>query len=431
MLNTNRAKLFFLLTISFSIFMFCYYIYLNRQLNFYDENGYVSVSKMITENGLFNIQMEVRTYLYPLLISIVTLFSDGNLEHTKIIFSLLQFLIFGLTIFYIAKTTFVHTKSQVAAYVVLVLGLCNPYLIQATTVYLTDILAACCIAIAFLRYVNKGLKTYPDAIIFFGLLFASVMIRPSGLLFVMICIPLLIYRYWIKRDFSPIKIVIAFLMTSVIFIPQLAMNVKFFNHWTPLIHNNLYYKQSVWAAEYLKYGTLVEPDQTPTLYYYAPFQVDDSMSIYSLFFSDFPKFLLLYITHIFGVLSWGDFNTYIRDTISHSGLIGSVFLSVVWFLIICGIIYLKRRKDIIYPLLFSVVFYLLFMGTTLVESRFGYPSFLLALLFSGPGVLFLVDKWKEKRNYRWITGAVFLLFVSVFVVLSYWLEMQTGRMKWF
>lgn len=60
----------------------------------------------------------------------------------------------------------------------------------------------------------------------------------------------------------------------MLMISQLYNNVTQYDDWTPLIHEDLYEFQSQLAASYLKYGTVVIPDEEPGLVFKSPYAIN-------------------------------------------------------------------------------------------------------------------------------------------------------------
>ncbi|OME80592.1 hypothetical protein BK120_18045, partial [Paenibacillus sp. FSL A5-0031] len=77
-----------------SLVQFVYFVTQNSGTSFYDETRYYDISKNILTNGLFNITDDLRTFLYPLLISMFYIFTDGNHENVKILFSIFQYIVY-------------------------------------------------------------------------------------------------------------------------------------------------------------------------------------------------------------------------------------------------------------------------------------------------------------------------------------------------
>ncbi|MGG4212126.1 hypothetical protein [Paenibacillus sp. FSL L8-0638] len=270
------------------------------------------------------------------------------------------------------------------------------------------------------------------------------MVRPASAILIPIIFILFLYRKKMLNDLNLSKLILAAVISSIIFIPQLYNNVNQYNHWTVLVHQNLYEFQSKLAATYLKYGTLIIPNENPQLIFKTPFSVGSEANIFDLVVYNFPAFLVAYSSHIFGVLDWGYVDTYIRDFYPMSRILGSIFLYIFWILAAYGIVsFLKYRKKtkktkfIAVSLLVSCLVYLLFIGTTVVESRFGYPVFLILLPFCGTGAYKMVKlvnnkgiELKRRSIIIGLYGVSFLIIIFVFFVLSFLLDYQTGRINW-
>jgi len=430
------------LSLAISFVLFFYYLLRNYDINYYDESGYIIFSKQISEMGLFNINESLRTYLLPLLISLVRIFTGVEIQYAKIIISILQYVLYIYTISLIGRYLFLYTQNTLIYYSIIVFGFLNPYLIQSTTLLLTDLLASCLITIAIFTTIFNSFDKDRYYYIVLFCSFSAVMVRPSSLILVPCIFALLILRKIMLKELSYTKGIIAGLISCVVFIPQLYNNVHNFSHWTILIHNNLYEFQSRLAATYLKYGTVVIPGEAPQLIFQTPFTFDAGTNIYDLIFNNTPAFLLTYFTHIFGVFDWGYIDTYIKDFYPVSRIVGSVFLYIFWITSVYGAVYFIRKGDlarrdrfILSSIMIPFVLYVLFIGTTVVESRFGYPLFFLLLPFFGYGVHSLYTAVKEKMSSTiWIIIRICLVYVLVIVLmftLSFWLDSTTDRIYWF
>lgn len=422
----NKKNVLVILIFVLSVIMFLFFLNQNFKVSYYDEAGYLVISDLILKNGLFNAPNELRTYLYSLLIAIFKLFSDGNLAHVKIAFSVFQYAVFVLTIWFVAKKAKAMSENKIMFYTILVLGLLNPYLIQSTTLFLTDILAACCISISLILLTTSDLNKIKNGIWISLLAYSAVMIRPSSLIFLLPFFAIACYRLIIIKDFKPFKLILSGILCFVVFFPQIYNNIIAYNHWTILLHTDLMKAQTEWAVQYLKYGTVVIEGESPALFFKSPF--DSSGSMMNLLISHLIQFIVVYSSHIFGVLDWGIIDTYIKNFTSPSRWVASLFLYSSWFLIFCGIIHQMRKKNFVsMSFLFSALVYLLFIGLTAVESRFGYPLYLILLYFAGWGIEAIL-KW---RSRRWIIICSYLLMIVMFFYLSHAIDATTGRIEWF
>lgn len=422
--------------------MFVYYLKQNHSVSYYDEVGYLNVSKNILNQGLFNLVEPLRTYFYPLILSILSIFSDGNTENIKILMSILQFLVYTYTVFMIAEKSFVFSSSKLGYYSIVCFGLLNPYLIQATTLLLTDILASCCVILSIIRLVFGDFHKISTYFVVIILTYIAVMIRPAFLIVVPVIIVLLVVRKLLLKDVSVIKSIGILILSLFIFFPQLHNNVKQFDNWTPLVNDNLYKLQSNLATKNLKYGTVIISNENPALFSISPFAVDQSVNgMFDMIYKQFPKFAVVYSAHLFGVLDWGYIDTYITNYYPVSRMIASVFLYIYWMISFIGLykmIRMKKNKQQLFFLISlgtSFLLYWAFIGTAIVESRFGYVLFLLLLPFAGWGIVNIYSNLKNstnKFNYKKCIQYVLISIVIVMLTLyiSFLIDYQTGRINW-
>ncbi|OBZ13445.1 hypothetical protein [Bacillus sp. FJAT-26390] len=433
-INFSKREYSLLLIILFiSLLQFSYFVSQNSVASYYDEIRYFEIGKNILSNGLFNIADDLRTYLYPLLISIFYIFTDGQSVTVKIIFSVFQYVIYVITIAMIAKASYKYHSNKIVYFTVFALGMLNPYLIQSTTLFLTDVLATCLLIISLLYLLTSDLNKFTNGIVVSSLLYCAVLIRPSSAIFMLLFFLIGLYRFIYVKDFKPAKFTFVGLLLLLVFLPQLYMNITKFNHFTPLIHLNLLEQQSVWATQHLKYSTVVIDGEHPALRYITPWAMDSNISMMKLMSTNFIVFLAVFVSHIFGVIDWGYVDTYIRDLSVSSRIFPSILLYTQWFIIGLGILWIKLHRKWTFmtiSLLFSAIGYTLFIATTAIESRFGYPIYLILLLFSGFGVQYILENIKNKKKTLYIFSSL-LVFICISFYFSYFIDMQTGRISWF
>ncbi|WP_169083620.1 hypothetical protein [Paenibacillus sp. PL91] len=416
-----------------SLTQFIYFVDQNSVENYYDEKRYYDIGINILNSGLFNIADDLRTYLYPFLISLFYIFTDGQAASVKILFSVFQFIIYLITVLMIARTAYDFQKRKTVFFTILVFGLLNPYLIQSTTLLLTDLLASCFLIISLMYLLKSDLNKLSNGAIVASLLYAAVLIRPSSAIFMILFFLIALYRVAIIKNFKPIRFIIIGLLLLILFFPQLYMNITKFNHFTPLIHINLLEQQSVWATQLLKYGTVVIDGENPGLRYVTPWIMNNNISMFQLMSSDFFVFVGVLVVHIFGLFDWGYVDTYINDLAVSTRLLPSILLYIQWFLIGMGVLYLKLRKQHTFmtvSLVIASVGYALFIATTAIESRFGYPIYLIMLFFSGFGVQYIYEYIYNKKALFYIFSSL-LFVICISLYFSYFIDMQTERIIWF
>lgn len=435
----NRLIVIIILIISFSLFV--HYLRININSNFYDENSYINLSSQITNKGLYNFNEPLRTYFLSLLISLCRLFTDGNIKTIKILFSVLQFTIYLFTILLMANKFYQITNKKIYWNLIFIIGMLNVYLLNVSTLFLTDLLSTCLLTISIVLILTTDLHKTKNFIIAITPILLSIVTRPSALIFLLLVSIIILIK--IRHNLFVLlrNVLITIMLSLVIFSPQIYNNFKEFNEFNPLIHEQLYEKQSIWSAHYLKYGTVVIPNETPQLYYNSPFKTAENTNIYELMFENPLNGLVLVVSHIFGVIDWGYIESYINDFYPKGRIVGSIYLYTFWYLVILGVYDLLKRnfyssesKKFIYgSLLFLVSFYLIFISTTVVESRFGFPIFMLLLPLSTIGMEFLIKKFGVRKNYfkPTLIVASYVLFLIIMFNLSFIMDMQTNRIFWY
>ena len=444
--------------ISFLLFLF--YVNLNADINYYDEFSYLEVSQLMLENG-FEWENDYRTYLYPTITaSIRSIWSDTDgylfysrdhdwdktyntdLITTKIIISVLQYAVYLGSVIFIANSAVWKNNNKIIWHSVIAFGFLNPFLIQATTLFLTDILASCFMVVSIFSLIRLDLNRSKFTLFAIGLFYASVMIRPSAVIFLPIVVGIILFRILKKKNINLLKVSLISLALLVIFMPQLYQNVTKQGEWTPLVTAQLYEDQISRAANFMKAGSVAIPGEDGKLYYSIPFPVEKNVNIHQMLLENPSTFIQLYFSHIFGVLDWDYVDTYIKEYYPLNRIPSSLLIYSTWFFAICGIFSASRNffitnRFLLTTLIISAILYLTFIATTHVEIRWGYPIFLLLLPFSGYGVKYLFDSTihNNKTSKLWIKRigfiTVYSLFISTFFYISFLFSYQTGRIDWF
>jgi len=321
-------------------------------------------------------------------------------------------------------------------------GFLNPFLIQATTLILPDVLLSCFAVLSIFILTRMDLTKSKFIFFAIGLFYCAVMIRPSSMIFLPIVGGIILFRFLKKKNISISKVSLISVILLVIFAPQIYQNVTNFGEWTPLIVKPLYEGQISESVSILKYSTVMIPGEGSASYYMSPFSVDKELNIYQLLLEDPSTFLLVYSSHIFAVLDWNYVDSYISDFYPLNRIPASLLIYSTWFFVIWGILetrFFFNRKDFLMKiLLLSTIVYLAFIATTHPEIRYGYPIFLLLLPFSGYGVKYLYNsciKHDNKTSKLWINRigfiTIYLLFISIFFYISFSFSNLTGSIDWF
>ena len=415
-----------------SVGLFIRYVVKNAGVSYYDENYYVVVAERILKGGLWGLREDLRTYLYPLLLALAKLVFGAS-PASKILISVFQYVVFLYSLRLVAATSVKVTGNRTAGHFVLAAGALNPYLVQATTLFLTDILAACLVACAFLTLLFGDFELRRDRLWATLPFAAAAMVRPASAVF----IPIALLGLAVRRLVEPIRlrpVLVGFALSLAFFLPQLHMNVTQFNHWTPMIHVSLYKLQSHEAVRCLKFRGVVIPGEEPPLCSTNSLTPKPFQSMQELATKSPLAFSLTAATHVFGAIDWGYVDTYIADYYPKDRLPASILLHTTWFLVAAGFVrFLRQRRKLprgssalLLFLAAAIVMDLGFLATTQVESRFGYPVFLMALPFLG---FSLSKPWPSRKATVGIAVS-WLLWVGISTALSFWIDATTGRIHW-
>jgi len=427
----------------FSFLIFLFYVNLNAFDSYWDENGYLTLGQQVLDNGLFEFRSDVRTYLYPAIIASLKIFSSDDVT-TKIILSVIQYAVYLITVIFIANYTVSKNSNKIIWHSIVAFGFLNPFLISATTLVLSDILAACFLAVSIFSLTRFDLNQSKFALFAIGLFYASVMIRPTSVILLPIVVAIILFRFLKNKNINLLKISLISLVLLVIFMPQLYVNVTQKGEWTPLITDPLYEKHTSWGTQFIKGGsTVVIPGEAPSLAYKSPFPLpEENLTMYQLILKDPSTFLLLSFSHIFGALDWDYVDTYMKDFYPDNRIPASLLIYSTWFFVICG--FFAARKNfsttdgfLLKTLIISVILYMAFIATISITHRYGYPIFFLLLPFSGYGIKYLFDSIirYHKTSKLWIKRigfiSVYSIFILTFFYISFLFSYQSGRIDWF
>ena len=235
----------------------------------FDAVHYVILSQIISTEGLWNLASRIRTYGYPLFISLVTGFSVPAPGTARAVVAAAQVVVYLATCFYIARVTervFGDRKLFYGTFAVLAL---NPIALIHATELLSDLLSAALVAIALFASLEKGQPSRRAFLAFLAAGFA-VAVRPANI----VLLPALglVWLLRARRYAEPLfrSLGLGGLAVACALAPQLQSNVRVYDRWTPLLVDPLYASQTHWGIAILKYGTLVVPGRPPQLVYGNP-----------------------------------------------------------------------------------------------------------------------------------------------------------------
>jgi len=429
--------------VSYAVFV--YYLSASYDTNLFDELHYLLMTQLLSapdllaETGLHG----ARTYLYPWLLTALLPITGWNPPVLKILVAMLQYAALVATVLALAVCIGPGDaqRAPAARRTVLVLGLWNPYLIQATTLLLTDALAACAIAGSLLAAWRCDLGRLRGALASVGLAAAAAALRPAALPALVFVAGTIALRSVARGDVVWRRFGWRGALALAPLLAQLALNVRYFGLWTVLPAAPMYSLQRMWAVHRLRYVTSVDPASPSAIIYANPIAIAPHETIYSAIVNEPTAFVVAIGAHLFHVLDWGYIHVYVPDLYALSRLVGSVFVYTAWAIIALGAISVVRRwwrsairleRDGLWLALgMATLLYAGFTATTQMETRYAYPTMLLALPFAGPGGLALLD-WLRAGPGHWLAaGFAWALACAGLLYLSLWLDLTTGKIDWF
>lgn len=296
------------------------------------------------------------------------------------------------------------------------LMLINMYLVQATTLCLTDILASCLIVLGIMAMIY--LPITPIAIaIEVGIVSMAGMMRPASLFFLLSMPVLYSVRYLTETQKFSIRgflrpfpnAIIAF---CIVVFPQLMINqtinpgaVKF-----PIV-KNLWSGQQGWGNRLLKYGTSVDGQMVghPVKY-----SIPDSLR-------KIPGGVR--VGKVLAMADQGEVNTYMREFDSIPRKVASVFYYGFLYMTIVGIvsmIYLRRWKEFVLIML-PLLLYMAALSSCAVESRFFYPCIMLSMPLCACGIE-VVTRKSIRNSWKWGLAGMGVAWEFMAFSFSYWLD---------
>jgi hypothetical protein len=235
----------------------------------YDAFHYLTLSQIVSTEGLWNLSSRVRGYGYPLFLAAITGFSDPAPETVRLLAAVAQVAIHLGVALYAARVVeraFASRRAFLATYALMAL---NPISLIHATELLADSLSASLLALALFTSIDEG---HPQQRAFLAFLAAglSVAVRPASLAVLPALAVLWLLRARLHRERLLPALAPAALAVAIALAPQLHGNVKGYDAWTPLLVDRLYARQVEWGTAVLKYGTLVMPGREPQIVYGNP-----------------------------------------------------------------------------------------------------------------------------------------------------------------
>jgi Alg9-like mannosyltransferase family len=236
----------------------------------YDSFHYLTLSKIISEEGLWNFASRVRSYGYPLFVSLATGFIEVPDDTARALVFAAQLALHLAVAFAAARAAERAFGSRRFFFGTFVALAWNPFALIHATELLSDSLSASLLALAFFSSLSAGRPTRRafSAFLWAGLAMA---VRPANL----VVAPALGIVWALRGRLYGERLrgaaLAAAAALALALAPGLVANVRAYGEWTPLPTERLYESQVGWGMSILKYATLVAPGSPPELAYRNPF----------------------------------------------------------------------------------------------------------------------------------------------------------------
>lgn len=391
---------------------------------FGDEDLYLELATQIADKGLTAFAYPIRTYLYPLLLSVpVRVFRDPAMVWGTA--ALLQYLfLVGSALWLVGESRRRLRLSPLAGDLALACVLLNPYLLFAAHRLLTDVPSASAATVGLVLVLTADWNRSLRIGLGFGLMAGATMLRPSASFFLAIAAAVFVWRLFADRpNWMPAirAAVVSALLVGALLAPQVRMNYVHYNVVSPLIAADLYGIHSKNAIRFLRYETVVITGHAAAHFTMNPVAVEQgrSDSIYEALYEQPLAAFVALGGHAFSLLEWGRPQVYITCLDCRFGRGVSVATQALsWTLAAVGLwCTWKRRSWALWTRIVAggAVFYLCALGTSIVEGRFGFPLLLLAVPFIATGADWMLSVPSAQRR---ILAVAWLLVFTVMLGLS-------------
>ena len=428
--------------LAISLVLFLWFLDANWATRLFDENHYADLAALVWDHGpLFRTDLHAqRTYLYPMLLSLIWPIAGSDPVIFKVVVALTQYGVLVGTVALLASRVSGGARGRRA---VLAAGLWNPYWVQSSTLLLTDSLAVCGFVVAVSNAWRGDLNRWWGVASSVGLAACVGMLRPAALPALGLVFAVALVRIGFRRDLNGWRFAGRCLVGLLPLAPQLLLNLRNFGVWSILPELPMYRIQLTWAVHRLRWVTSTDSSHDGGVVYANPVAVGADQTLLSALFDAPLAFAIAYGSHLFHLLDWGYVDIFVGDLYAPSRLAGSAFVYTTWGLVLLGMVeQLRRRRageavgaDWLVLALASCS-YGLFIATTQMETRYAYPVLMLVLPLCGPGVDGLA-RFAAPRSGRLpalrilSAGLAYVALVVSLWAMSLTLDLTTDRVDWF
>lgn len=412
----------------FIIISFVFFIKLisNPQAIIYDASGYHYFGDLLYKNkfDVLNLDFENRTYVFPLLISILISIANALKINEFYFIYFFNYFIFLVSILLVNRV--IKQKNKNVSSIFLILSSFNIINLSFTNTILTESLVIFFVCSLF-YLLNSNLNNKIVLFLIGAISSLNVLARPSNAI-LFVCV--FIYILFISNK----KLLIYFLVPVIIFFGISSINVYNIDHRIGLFTNKtqgIYDMQIREGVKYSKYETSVDKNYRNASVFYAN---QLAMDIYnenckksvscmmSYFFKDPLEYSLILGIHFFNLFD----RIYIQTYVENINKIDKFLIIYNYFTIssvICYFLFILDSKIFKKHIKILSSFFILFIGTifiyipTVVESRFSSSLFPLLTMISSFYYFSLFKNQNNKIKKKII--ATQLLIILSFLVFSY------------
>lgn len=427
----------FKLLITFSAALFAYWCFLDQYpavvhpCNCADAYAYTYIGNLYQASGFENHTWgKLRSYAYPLFLSgIFEVAGFFKIDSAHAIFSFQVFVYFACAQIF-SKHLSLHTSRSLGDLVFVAL-LLNIYIYPVLAISLTDGISVCILLLIGTAVVDiafQGVKARNLAA--FGFMCGlSVMVRPSTLFLLAPLLATLIYYCFFSNHRASTKIGLLALCAvcfALPVIPQVYLNVKFFDRWTFLPVFDLGKFQIDYGIKMIKYATNLT-DGNPALPYFNPFSTPNTDGVFWYLLNPKNGFITAFL-HLFAALDFDYLTVYIFDRNPWYRPALFIYSQSINFWGTAGILYWQKRcyslkewetkknRGDIYLVSMISLFIIGWASVTsisAVENRFALPIVALLLPFAFWSIF--SGKFREKLFSAplWIWYFIYLSFAMV------------------
>ena len=398
----------------------------------YDSFHYFTLSQIVSGEGLWNLQSRVRTYGYPLFVSLCTGFSDVDADTARALVFAAQWLLYLAISLYaarVAERAFGSARFFYGTYLVLAL---NPIVLIRSTELLSDTLCATLIFLAVIVSIER-LHAGRRAFLAFLCAGLAAAVRPAAIVVLPALALAWVARSRIHREPFLRRLFPAAAAVALALLPQMVLNVRAYALWSPLPVERLYGEQAGWGMSILKYATVVRPGVDPRIVYGNPFRPEGVASPGEFFERRPVGYLKTLAMHGFALFDQALPFTYVTNTRPWYRWPLSLANYAFLYLAVLGVAAGLARRDSpgqerVYftaALLVSLACVAIYLPVA-VESRFSLPVYLVL----SPAAVFAVAWLAARRSGTAVALAIAGGgFIAVCVQLSRWLWAQAPALS--